>query len=266
MASNISRTACTFSSPWGRESRSQVAAGAGSRPVSSFTLRESAWLMGRVPDCGHDRLLVPARGGGDPPEGPPAHGRGRPPRVGVHRPARPRPGREVDPQASGRSPRRTGACGCPTCRRSGAAWAWGRRPWPRSRPRRPRSASGRSSSTPRRRTRATSTRWSTGARRSRRRRYLRPLCEGTIRSCFAMTEPEVAGSDPTLIKTFAYRDGDEWVINGHKWFISGARGREVRHPHRPHRGGPGDPPGRQHGLPRRPAQPGLGRRCATSRP
>jgi acyl-CoA dehydrogenase len=39
-----------------------------------------------------------------------------------------------------------------------------------------------------------------------------------------MTEPEVAGSDPTLIQTRAYRDGDEWVINGHKWFISGARG------------------------------------------
>jgi acyl-CoA dehydrogenase len=55
-------------------------------------------------------------------------------------------------------------------------------------------------------------------------RYLRPLCEGTARSCFAMTEPEVAGSDPTLIQTRAYPDGDEWVINGHKWFISGARG------------------------------------------
>ena len=54
--------------------------------------------------------------------------------------------------------------------------------------------------------------------------YLRPLCEGTARSCFAMTEPEVAGSDPTLIRTHAYQDGDEWVINGHKWFISGARG------------------------------------------
>jgi acyl-CoA dehydrogenase len=39
-----------------------------------------------------------------------------------------------------------------------------------------------------------------------------------------MTEPEVAGSDPTLIQTRAYPDGDEWVINGHKWFISGARG------------------------------------------
>jgi acyl-CoA dehydrogenase len=55
-------------------------------------------------------------------------------------------------------------------------------------------------------------------------KYLRPLCEGTTRSCFAMTEPEVAGSDPTLIQTHAYQDGDEWVVNGHKWFISGARG------------------------------------------
>lgn len=54
--------------------------------------------------------------------------------------------------------------------------------------------------------------------------YLRPLCEGWARSCFAMTEPEVAGSDPTLIQTRAVPDGDEWVVNGHKWFISGAKG------------------------------------------
>ncbi len=54
-------------------------------------------------------------------------------------------------------------------------------------------------------------------------RYLRPLCEGTAMSCFAMTEPEVAGSDPTLIRTHAEKDGDEWVISGHKWFISNAR-------------------------------------------
>src|SRR5207302_4515645 len=54
--------------------------------------------------------------------------------------------------------------------------------------------------------------------------YLRPLCEGVKRSCFAMTEPEVAGSDPTLIQTLAREDGNDWVINGHKWFISGARG------------------------------------------
>ncbi|HET9608130.1 MAG TPA: acyl-CoA dehydrogenase family protein [Acidimicrobiales bacterium] len=52
--------------------------------------------------------------------------------------------------------------------------------------------------------------------------FLRPLCEGRAMSCFAMTEPEVAGSDPTLIQTHAYQDGDEWVINGHKWFISNA--------------------------------------------
>lgn len=55
-------------------------------------------------------------------------------------------------------------------------------------------------------------------------KYLQPLCEGRVRSCFAMTEPDVAGSDPTLIQTRAVPDGDDWVINGHKWFISGARG------------------------------------------
>ena len=55
-------------------------------------------------------------------------------------------------------------------------------------------------------------------------KYLRPLTEGRARSCFAMTEPEVAGSDPTLIQTSAVKDGDDWVLNGHKWFISGARG------------------------------------------
>lgn len=63
--------------------------------------------------------------------------------------------------------------------------------------------------------------WATDEQKDR---YLRPLCEGTARSCFAMTEPEVAGSDPTLIQTTAVPDGDEWVVNGHKWFISGARG------------------------------------------
>jgi acyl-CoA dehydrogenase len=59
---------------------------------------------------------------------------------------------------------------------------------------------------------------------AQKEKYLRPLLEGRIRSCFAMTEPEVAGSDPTGIRTFAVPDGDEWVINGHKWFTSGARG------------------------------------------
>src|SRR5258708_18651625 len=55
-------------------------------------------------------------------------------------------------------------------------------------------------------------------------RYLRPLAAGEVRSCFALTEPEVAGSDPTGIRTAAVKDGDNWVLNGHKWFISGARG------------------------------------------
>ena len=54
-------------------------------------------------------------------------------------------------------------------------------------------------------------------------KYLKPLCEGTTSSCFAMTEPEVAGSDPTLIQTKGVQQGDNWTINGHKWFISGAR-------------------------------------------
>ncbi len=62
------------------------------------------------------------------------------------------------------------------------------------------------------------------ASEEQKQRYLLPLCEGKIRSCFAMTEPEVAGSDPTLIRTRAVLDGDEWVVNGHKWYISGARG------------------------------------------
>lgn len=55
-------------------------------------------------------------------------------------------------------------------------------------------------------------------------KYLKPLVNGDIRSCFAMTEPEVAGSDPTGLLTSAVRDGDDWVINGHKWFITGAIG------------------------------------------
>ena len=55
-------------------------------------------------------------------------------------------------------------------------------------------------------------------------KYLGPLASGEVRSCFAMTEPEVSGSDPTGLRTSAVREGDEWVINGHKWFISGAIG------------------------------------------
>ena len=55
-------------------------------------------------------------------------------------------------------------------------------------------------------------------------RFLRPLVEGETRSFFAMTEPEVSGADPTGLRTTAVLDGDEWVIDGHKWFSSGAEG------------------------------------------
>jgi acyl-CoA dehydrogenase len=55
-------------------------------------------------------------------------------------------------------------------------------------------------------------------------RFLRPLVEGTTRSFFSMTEPDVAGSDPTLLRMRAIRDGDEWVLDGKKWFSSGAEG------------------------------------------
>ena len=57
-----------------------------------------------------------------------------------------------------------------------------------------------------------------------KKRFLHPLAEGRIRSCFSMTEPEFAGSNPTKMGTTAVRDGDEYVINGHKWFTSSADG------------------------------------------
>jgi acyl-CoA dehydrogenase len=55
-------------------------------------------------------------------------------------------------------------------------------------------------------------------------RWLRPLVGGEIRSCFSMTEPETAGSNPTLLATTAVVDGDDYVINGQKWFTSSADG------------------------------------------
>ncbi len=53
-------------------------------------------------------------------------------------------------------------------------------------------------------------------------KWLKPLLEGKIRSCFGMTEPHVASSDARNIETSAVLDGDEWVINGEKYYISGA--------------------------------------------
>ncbi len=57
-----------------------------------------------------------------------------------------------------------------------------------------------------------------------RERFLRPLVAGEIRSCFSMTEPETAGSNPTLLATTARKDGDDYIINGQKWFTSSADG------------------------------------------
>ena len=57
-----------------------------------------------------------------------------------------------------------------------------------------------------------------------KQRFLEPLVSGATRSFFGMTEPEVAGSDPTLLRGRAVREGDEWVIDAHKWFSSGADG------------------------------------------
>jgi alkylation response protein AidB-like acyl-CoA dehydrogenase len=54
--------------------------------------------------------------------------------------------------------------------------------------------------------------------------YLKPLMEGETRSCFAMTEPHNAGSNPINLSTTAVRDGNHYVISGHKWFTSGADG------------------------------------------
>jgi acyl-CoA dehydrogenase len=57
-----------------------------------------------------------------------------------------------------------------------------------------------------------------------RERWLRPLVAGEVRSFFSMTEPVVSGADPTGLRTTAVLDGDDWVIDGHKWFSSGAEG------------------------------------------
>ncbi len=55
-------------------------------------------------------------------------------------------------------------------------------------------------------------------------KFLLPLLQGKIRSCFSMTEPAFAGSNPTRMATTAVREGNEYIINGHKWFTSSADG------------------------------------------
>lgn len=60
------------------------------------------------------------------------------------------------------------------------------------------------------------------ANAEQRERWLLPLVAGEIRSSVGMTEPEVAGSDPTMMQATAVLDGDEWIVNAHKWFTTGA--------------------------------------------
>ncbi|HTN81012.1 MAG TPA: acyl-CoA dehydrogenase family protein, partial [Acidimicrobiales bacterium] len=62
------------------------------------------------------------------------------------------------------------------------------------------------------------------ATEDQRERYLRPLVEGKVRSCFSMTEPEMPGSNPVMMGTTAVKDRDDYVINGQKWFTSSADG------------------------------------------
>ncbi|HYO58119.1 acyl-CoA dehydrogenase family protein [Archangium sp.] len=59
---------------------------------------------------------------------------------------------------------------------------------------------------------------------AQKERFLKPLVRGEIRSCFGMTEPEHAGSNPAWLGTRARREGDVYVVDGHKWFTSGAEG------------------------------------------
>ncbi len=59
---------------------------------------------------------------------------------------------------------------------------------------------------------------------AQKERFLTPLLRGYVRSCFAMTEPEHAGSNPVWMSTRAEKDGDDYVLNGHKWFTTAAEG------------------------------------------
>lgn len=57
-----------------------------------------------------------------------------------------------------------------------------------------------------------------------KKRYLEPLCAGDIRSCFGMTEVDMPGSNPVMMETTAVKDGSDYIINGHKWYTTGADG------------------------------------------
>src|SRR5262245_32302436 len=63
--------------------------------------------------------------------------------------------------------------------------------------------------------------WGTPAQKAR---WLEPLARGELRSCFSMTEPENPGSNPTMLSCTARADGDDYVVDGHKWFTSSADG------------------------------------------
>jgi len=60
--------------------------------------------------------------------------------------------------------------------------------------------------------------------REQKQRFLNPLVKGDIRSCFAMTEVDMPGSNPVMLETTAVKDGDDYVINGHKWYTTAADG------------------------------------------
>jgi len=57
-----------------------------------------------------------------------------------------------------------------------------------------------------------------------KKKYLKPLARGEIRSCFGMTEVDMPGSNPVMMETTAIKDGDDYIINGHKWYTTGADG------------------------------------------